>query len=299
MRVEHLTVKANGMNLHMAAAGPNDGKLVILLHGFPEFWYGWKEQIVPLAEEGFRVLALDQRGYNLSDKPEGTANYVLDELRDDVIAVIRLFQREKAIIIGHDWGGAVGWHLAITRPEHVERFIAINMPHPAAMPKILATNPLQWFKSSYIAFFQMQDVPEKSLAANDYYGLAMALTKFSQEGTFSQMDVDNYKEAWSKPGALTGMLNWYRALTEKDNISVYGQKNAVMVHVPIKIIWGIKDQLLLKKLARESTKYCSDYELVYIDDATHWVHHEQPEIVNMLIKEFLVEKTQVAEGVGV
>ncbi|MFS0561321.1 alpha/beta hydrolase [Terribacillus sp. 179-K 1B1 HS] len=299
MRVEQLTVKANGINLHMAAAGPNDGELVILLHGFPEFWYGWKEQIVPLAEQGFRVLALDQRGYNLSDKPEGADKYVLDMLRDDVLSVIRVFQREKAIIIGHDWGGVVGWHLAVTRPEHVEKFIVINMPHPASMPKILATEPLQWFKSSYMAFFQMQDALERSLAANDYHRLAMALTKFSQAGAFSQLDVDHYKEAWAKPGALTGMLNWYRALTEKDNISMYGKKDSVMVHVPTKIIWGIKDQFLLKKLAQKSTEFCTDYELVYIDDATHWVHHEQPEIVNRLIKEFLEDKSQVAEGAGV
>ncbi|MFP7169961.1 alpha/beta hydrolase [Terribacillus sp. 7520-G] len=299
MRVEHLTVKANGLNLHMAAAGPNDGKLVMLLHGFPEFWYGWKEQIVPLAEQGFRVLALDQRGYNLSDKPEGADHYVLDELRDDVLAVMRVFQREKAIIIGHDWGGAVGWHLAVTRPEHVEKFIAINMPHPAAMPRIFATRPLQWFKSSYMAFFQIQDVSERSLAANDYRGLTMALTKFSQAGTFSPLDVDHYKEAWAKPGALTGMLNWYRALTEKNNFTRYAEKDAVMVHVPTKIIWGIKDQFLLKKLAQESTKFCTDYELVYVDDATHWVHHEQPEIVNRLLKEFLKETSRVAEGAGV
>jgi epoxide hydrolase 4 len=299
VRVEHITVKANGINLHMAAAGPNDGKLVLLLHGFPEFWYAWKEQIVPLAQQGFRVLALDQRGYNLSEKPEGANSYTLDELRDDVLAVMKVFQREKAIIIGHDWGGAVGWHMAVTRPENVEKFIAINMPHPAALPKVLATNPLQWFKSSYMAFFQMNDVPEKSLAANDYYGLSMALTKFSQPGTFSQLDIDDYKEAWAKPGALTGMLNWYRALTEKNNISLYGQKEAVMVHVPTKIIWGMKDQFLLKKLAQESVKFCSDYELVYIDGATHWVHHEQPDIVNRLINHFLEENSQVAEGVGV
>ncbi|MFE4764858.1 epoxide hydrolase EphM, partial [Bacillus mycoides] len=121
-------VNTNGITLHVAAAGPEDGPLIVLLHGFPEFWYGWKNQIKPLGDAGYRVIAPDQRGYNLSDKPEGIDSYRIDTLRDDIIGLITQFTDEKAIVIGHDWGGAVAWHLASTRPEYLEKLIAINIP---------------------------------------------------------------------------------------------------------------------------------------------------------------------------
>ncbi|MGW6083164.1 epoxide hydrolase EphM, partial [Bacillus subtilis] len=168
-------VNTNGITLHVAAAGPEDGPLIVLLHGFPEFWYGWKNQIKPLVDAGYRVIAPDQRGYNLSDKPEGIDSYRIDTLRDDIIGLITQFTDEKAIVIGHDWGGAVAWHLASTRPEYLEKLIAINIPHPHVMKTVTPLYPPQWLKSSYIAYFQLPDIPEASLRENDYETLDKAI----------------------------------------------------------------------------------------------------------------------------
>ena len=205
-------IETNGINLHIAVAGPEDGPLVVLLHGFPEFWFGWKNQIQPLAEKGYRVVAPDQRGYNLSDKPEGIDNYTVDYLRDDVIGIIKHFQKETAIVIGHDWGGAVAWHLAATRPEYVEKLIVLNIPHPQAMPRVLKKNPLQWMKSSYIAFFQLPNLPEKALGMGEFKAMQQSIQQSSNPDTFSKQEIEQYKAAWSQSDALTAMLNWYRAI---------------------------------------------------------------------------------------
>lgn len=278
-------IETNGIRLHTAAAGPEDGGLVVLLHGFPEFWYGWRHQIERLADLGYRVIAPDQRGYNLSDKPSGVENYTLNKLRDDIIGLIRHHNRNKAVIIGHDWGGAVGWHLASTRPEYVEKLIPINIPHPAVMPKILAVEPQQWIKSSYMLFFQMAETPEKALRANDFLAMEKALLKSSRPDVFSPEDIKKYKEAWSQPWALTTMLNWYRSIAKSGK--THGMDNNVPV--PVQIIWGADDAFLSKNLPKESLKLCLDGKFVLVEEATHWVHHEQPEIVNRIIEDFLAE----------
>ncbi|HEX2979920.1 MAG TPA: alpha/beta hydrolase, partial [Anaerolineaceae bacterium] len=128
---------ASTLRLHAEVAGPVDGPLVVLLHGFPEFWYGWRNQIAPLAQAGFHVVAPDQRGYNLSDKPAGIGAYHLDALAADVLSILDHFKREQAFVVGHDWGAAVAWHLAIHHPERVERLAILNVPHPGAMARAL------------------------------------------------------------------------------------------------------------------------------------------------------------------
>lgn len=278
-------IETNGIRLHTAAAGPDDGELVVLLHGFPEFWYGWRHQIDMLAELGYRVIAPDQRGYNLSDKPSGVENYTLNKLRDDIIGLIKYHHKNKAIIIGHDWGGAVGWHLAATRPEYVEKLIPINIPHPAVMPRVLAKEPQQWVKSSYMLFFQMAETPEKALRANDFLAMEKALLTSSRADVFSPEDIKKYKEAWSQPWALTTMLNWYRSISK--SVKLQGADNSIPV--PVQIIWGAKDTFLSRNLPKESLKLCIDGKFVLVEEATHWVHHEQPDIVNRVIKDFLAE----------
>lgn len=287
--LEFQWIETNGMKLYTAVAGPEDGPLVILLHGFPEFSYGWKHQIGALVDQGYCVMAPDQRGYNLSSKPEGAENYTLNKLRDDIVGLIGWSGKEKAVVIGHDWGGAVAWQLAATRPELVEKLIAINIPHPLAMPKVMMRNPLQWVRSSYIAYFQIPQLPEKMMAAEDFRFMEQAMKNTSRKNTFSEEDLANYKEAWAQEGALTGMLNWYRALTKGSFNQTPGKKIAV----PVRILWGLGDQFLSQQLAEESLNFCMDAELVFIGEATHWVHHEQPEIVNRLIQEFLgIKKTE-------
>ena len=205
-------VETNGIRLHVAAAGPEEGELVVLLHGFPEFSYGFHHQMEELAASGYRVVAPDQRGYNLSDKPERIEDYTIDQLRDDIVGLIEAFGETSAFIVGHDWGGAVAWHLAASKPVYVKMLIAINIPHPAAMPRVMMKNPVQWVKSSYMAFFQLPEVPEKLMAANDFESMKQAMKGTARPSAFTEQELDRYREAWSQPGALTGMLNWYRAL---------------------------------------------------------------------------------------
>lgn len=278
-------IETNGIKLHTAAAGPEDGPLVVLLHGFPEFWFGWTNQLQFLAEKGYRVVAPDQRGYNLSDKPEGIDPYTVDSLRDDVIGIIQHFQKETAIIIGHDWGGAVAWHLAATRPEYVDKLIVLNIPHPKAMPRVFKKNPLQWVKSSYIAFFQLPNLPEQALSKGGFKVMQQSLEQTSNPETFSKQEIEQYKTAWAQPGALTAMLNWYRAIRRGS----LGQVPETKIQVPVRIIWGLGDQFLSPMLATESLAFCEDVNLVFVGEATHWVHHEQPEIVNRLLAQFIGE----------
>lgn len=281
--VEFHLIETNGIRLHTAVAGPEDGELVVLLHGFPEFSYGFHHQMEELAASGYRVVAPDQRGYHLSDKPEQIEDYTINKLSDDIAGLIEAFGETSAIVIGHDWGGAVAWHLAAAKPEYVKKLIAINIPHPAAMPRVFMKNPLQWLKSSYMAFFQLPEVPEKLMAANDFESMKQAMKGTARPDAFTEQELDQYKAAWSQPGALTGMLNWYRAIRKGSLM----QMPKAPLRMPVRIIWGLGDQFLSPMLATESLKFCENAELVWVGEATHWVHHEQPEIVNRLIKEFL------------
>lgn len=276
-------IKTNGITLHTAVAGPEEGPLVLLLHGFPEFWYGWRYQIGPLAERGYRVVVPDQRGYNLSDKPEGPEQYTLDRMRDDAIGIIRHFDRTSATVIGHDWGGAVGWHLAASRPEWIEKLLVLNMPHPRIFPRVMLKRPSQAVRSSYIAFFQLPNIPETMLTARGMRGLKAGLVRTSRKGTFSPAALEQYEEAWGQPGAVTAMLNWYRAIP-KGSLQ---QVPNLPIKVPVRLIWGAGDQFLSIALAKKSLEMCEDGEGVFVGDVTHWLLHEQPETVNQLIHAFL------------
>lgn len=281
--VEFHLIETNGIRLHAAVAGPEDGELVVLLHGFPEFSYGFHHQMEELAASGYRVAVPDQRGYHLSDKPEQIEDYTINKLSDDIAGLIEAFGETSAIVIGHDWGGAVAWRLAASKPEYVKKLIAINIPHPTAMPRVFMKNPLQWLKSSYMAFFQLPEVPEKLMAANDFESMKQAMKGTARPDAFTDQELERYKDAWSQPGALTGMLNWYRAIRKGSLL----QMPKAPLRMPVRIIWGLGDQFLSPMLATESLKFCENAELVWVGEATHWVHHEQPEIVNRLIKEFL------------
>ncbi|MEB2359216.1 MULTISPECIES: alpha/beta fold hydrolase [Bacillus] len=283
-QIEFQSIQTNGVTLHTAMAGPEDGPLLILLHGFPEFWYGWKNQIMPLAEAGYRVVVPDQRGYHLSDKPEGIESYVLDQLRDDIVGLIKtLSPNQKAIVGGHDWGGAVAWHLASTRSQYVEKLIIVNMPHPRVMMKVLPFYPPQWKKSSYIAFFQLPNVPEAALQENHFQKLDEAIGLTARPHLFSKEDVLSYKLAWTQPGAMTSMLNWYRAIKKGG----FEKPISKRILVPVRMIWGMEDKYLSRKLAKETMKICPNGQLIFVDDASHWINHEKPEVVNKLILEFL------------
>lgn len=279
----HTTVKTNGVNLHVVQAGPLDGPLVILLHGFPDFWYGWRRQIDYLAAQGFRVWAPDQRGYNLSDKPKGIAAYSPDELSADVIGLIEAAGCEQTLLVGHDVGAAVAWWTACKYPERLTKMVILNVPHHQVFRKTLRTDSEQRRKSWYIALFQLPFLPEFLSGLGNTNAFARALTTSSLPGTFSEADLAEYRKSWAQPGALTGILNWYRGA-----VRAYPKVQPdPRVKVPTLILWGKNDIALKVEMAQASVDLCNDGRLVYFDKATHWVSHEELERVNNLIGEFL------------
>jgi pimeloyl-ACP methyl ester carboxylesterase len=278
---ESITFQNGPVKLHAVASGPKDGPVVVLLHGFPEFWYGWHRQIEPLAGAGFRVIVPDQRGYNLSSKPSGVASYALTELVSDVIAIADQLGQQKIFLAGHDWGAAVAWSAALLHPQRFAKLVVVNVPHPSVMRKFLNTRLRQFRRSWYMFFFQLPWLPETFLSTFDYRVAARSLLRSSRPGTFSPEDLVQYRTAWSQPGALTAMINWYRALfrfrTKFTNRTVY---------VPTRILWGERDAFLLSEMAQESLRYCDNAELFTFADATHWLQHEEPARVSELLIDF-------------
>ncbi len=279
---QELRLAANGLTFHAVASGPAEAPMVILLHGFPEFWYGWRHQIGPLAAAGFRVVAPDQRGYNLSDKPAGIAAYRLDRLGEDVLGLAAALGRERFRVVGHDWGAAVAWHLAARHPQHIERAAMLNAPHPAVLRQYLLRHPPQMAKSWYMALFQMPGLPEAILRAADFALLARTLRRTSRPGTFGADDLTPYREAWAQPGALTAMLNWYRALRH----DAWGLA-VPRIRVPVRVIWGDRDAFLSRGLVEAGAALCDRSDSFHLPTATHWVQHEEADAVNHLLIDFL------------
>ena len=274
-------IATNGIRLHVVEAGPEDGPLVLLLHGFPEFWYGWHRQIAPLAAAGFRVVVPDQRGYGLSDKPQGVRAYNLDDLALDAIGLIDALGREKAHVAGHDWGGAVAWWLGMKHAGRLDRLALLNIPHPWVLEQALRRSAKQRAKSAYMFYFQLPWLPERRLRRDGFGALVRALQRTSRTGTFSEEDLALYRAAWARPGALTGMLNWYRAaLRARPNPSASSR-----VPVPTLVLWGTKDAVLGRDLVPPSLAYCDQGKAVYFEEASHWVVHEEPEAVSRLLGE--------------
>src|SRR3954470_24979580 len=262
---ESLRLRTNAVHLHAVAAGPRDGPLVVLLHGFPEFWWGWRQQIGPLAKAGLRVVAPDQRGYNLSGKPKDIRSYGIDTLADDVLGLADALGRKHFAVVGHDWGAVLAWHLAASNPERVERAVVLNGPHPATMRAHTLRNPSQAFRSWYVGFFQLPLLPEWMLHAANFAALRSAMTATARPGTFSAEDFARYRAAWAQPGALTAMLNWYRALP-----GYTGSIHTGRIRVPVRIIWGDRDAALDKSLAEAGLALCEQGEAFHLAKATHW-----------------------------
>ena len=269
------------VRVHAVAAGPKDGRVVLLLHGFPEFWYGWRKQIEPLAAAGFRLILPDQRGYNLSSKPRGVAAYALKELVSDVLAIADQLGQRKIFLAGHDWGAAVAWSTALLHPDRIAKLAILNVPHPLVMRRFLHRRPRQMWRSWYILFFQAPWLPEVLFSAFGFRMGMRALLNSSHPGTFSLDDLAQYRAAWSQPGALTAMINWYRAALRYG--VPFGDRT---VRVPTRILWGEGDKFLMTEMARESLQCCTNGELFTFAEATHWLQHEQPEQVSRLLTEF-------------
>lgn len=285
MELEHSYIETNGIRLHVVQAGPKSGIPVVLLHGFPEFWYGWRKQIPALVNAGCRVIVPDQRGYNLSDKPKDKKDYSISTLVDDVLGLIKVLDYEKVNLVGHDWGGGVAWILAMSHPEKLHKLAILNSPHPAVYRRFLQRDPDQIRRSWYWLFFQLPRLAEKILSANNFREMVRGLLNSSKKNTFTNEDIDKYKEAWSQPGALTSMLNWYRAAFQ----SSPKMPADMRVKVRTLMMWGMKDVALSHRLARPSIDYCDDRNLILFPESTHWAHLDAADEVNHYLIDFLLD----------
>jgi pimeloyl-ACP methyl ester carboxylesterase len=277
---KHGYVIANKVKLHYVTEG--EGPLMLMLHGFPEFWYSWRYQIPEFAKY-FQVVAVDLRGYNDSDKPKEQSAYVMDEFIKDVEGVIRGLGHEKCVLVGHDWGGAIAWYFAYTYPQMLEKLIVLNIPHPAKFSQGMRT-PQQLLKSFYIFLFQLPWLPEFLIEFSDYQLLENAFQGMAvDKSAFTAADINAYKHAAAKPGALTAMLNYYRNIFQQNLFnSSWG-----ILEVPTLMIWGENDSALGKELSYGTEAYVRDFRIRYISNCSHWVQQEKPELVNQYMREFL------------
>lgn len=276
-------------NVHLHYVELGEGPLVVLLHGFPEFWYAWRNQIGALAAAGFRVVAPDQRGYNLSSKPEAVSAYGAARLAEDVAMLVRDRGETKAFVVGHDWGAGVAWSFAMEHPEMVERLVVLNGPHPERLLRELKTSIVQWIRSWYIFFFQLPALPE-AVAVLD--GYAMLLKPLREEptrsGAFTREDLARYVEAFERPGALTAMIDWYRAIFRAKAVAIR------RIEADVLVLWGEKDRHLDREIATPSSELVPNARVVFVPDATHWIQHDAPAIVNAELIAFFRGETPPA-----
>jgi epoxide hydrolase 4 len=277
---QHAYLSTNGIRLHYVTQG--EGPLMLLLHGFPEFWYSWRYQI-PAFAASHKVVAVDLRGYNDSDKPVEQSAYRLSTLVEDIKGAIHGLGYERCILVGHDWGGIIAWAFASAYPEWVERLIILNVPHPAKFSEGLRTLP-QLLKSWYILLFQIPRLPEWILSQDDCAVLAKILTRTTiSPTTFPPAAIAAYCEAAAKPGAIAAMLSYYRDLVQSGGFKKYWG----ILQPPTLLIWGENDVALRKELTLGTEDYVRDLQIRYIPDCSHWVQQEKPQLVNQYIREWL------------
>ena len=277
----HGKVATNGIQLHYVTQG--EGPLMLLLHGFPEFWYSWRHQIPEFARD-HKVVALDLRGYNDSDRPQSRSAYHMNELVDDVKGAIASLGYDRCILVGHDWGGAIAWHFVYRYPAQVDRLIILNLPHPAKFAQGLRTWQ-QLSRSWYILFFQLPLLPELLLKANLSRAMEQTFRGMAiDKSAFSDADIDAYTTALAKPGALTAALNYYRNLLP---LVLSPTDWPILFQTRTLMIWGEDDVALGKELTEGTEDYVRDFQIHYIPNCSHWVQQEQPQLVNQYIRAFL------------
>jgi pimeloyl-ACP methyl ester carboxylesterase len=269
-------VDSGGVKIHYVSLGRSQDPLVVLIHGFPDFWYSWRAQIPALAKH-FHVVAIDQRGYNLSGQPEGVENYKTEKLVGDVVAVVKHFGPGKAVIVGHDWGGMVAWSFAMTYPELTDRLIVLNLPHPKGLLRELATNPQQQKNSQYARNFQKPDA-------------AKQISTDVLAGWVNDPEARKIYRAALKRSSLEGMLNYYKANYPRDPAEATKVSQAVPpVKCPVLLIHGLKDQALLPGALNDTWNWIdSDLTLVTIPGAGHFVQQDAADLVTRTIVAWLL-----------
>ena len=279
---KHVRLDVGEVKLHAVEAGR--GPLVVLLHGFPEFWWSWRLQIPALAAAGFHVVAPDLRGYNLSDRPPNVADYGLEHLAADVAGVIRAMGETKAHVVGHDWGGAVAWAFAMAYPEMLDRLAILNVPHPVRMEGALLSSPRQIAKSWYMFFFQLPRLPERFLRSNDYANLRRSL-RSGRGRDVPESEIQPYVDAARRAEGLRGGIDYYRAAIRAVVSRTLPPPR--VIDAPVLVIWGQKDTFLGQELAEPPARWVKNARVEYLPNASHWVQLDEPERVNALLAGFL------------
>ena len=285
--------EVNNVRLHYVSSG--EGTMIMFLHGFPEFWAEWENQLLEFGRDHLAV-AVDLRGYNLSSKPDGIENYSVKHIAKDLKALAEHLGQNRFILVAHDWGGGVAWYFANRYPDLLDKLVIINSPHPAVFARELLNNPAQRKASQYMLFFRTPEA-EEVLSKDNYSYLFDALTKGKSKRKMSESERTRYIEAWSQPGALTGGLNYYRVSpvyppTSPDDENrlkaiVNIDRSVFKVTVPTLVIWGELDTALTTGNLKGLEDYVSNLTIERIPDGSHWVINEQPERVNSLMREFI------------
>ncbi|MCZ2392283.1 MAG: alpha/beta hydrolase [Chitinophagales bacterium] len=281
--LEHRFAKVNGINIHYVIQGSGD-ELVVLLHGWPEYWYSWRYQIPELAKK-YTVIAPDLRGFNLSDKPHGAKEYQTKYVIKDIYELVLSLGYKKCFIVGHDWGGAVAWHFATKYPEMTQKLAILNCPHPKLMIHHLLSNPRQLKRSWYMISFQVPVIPELLLG--------LALEKVYEKNVRGWMyhphnmtddDMKLYIQAYREKDALTSSINYYRAGLRYGIADDLKDKK---VKVPTRVIWGKDDKALGVELNDDLSKVVeATHEVIFLDNCSHWTQIDQPQRVNELLLDF-------------
>ena len=272
---------SGGVKIHYVTKGT--GPLVVLTHGIPGFWYDWRHQILALARH-FQVVAIDQRGFNLSDQPEGVENYAIDQLVGDVDAVVKHFGQQKATIVGHDSGGWISWHFAMAHPDKTDRLVIVNLPHPRCIERELANNPRQHKASDYARQFQQAPRGNRKFVAPD--GSIGELTPELYASGFKD-EQPKYLEALRRT-SIDGIINFYKANYPRPP---YDDKNYPPVKCPVLMIHGLDDMFLMPEGLNDTWRYLeNELTLVTVPKAGHWVHLDAAELVTKRVVTWLTQE---------
>lgn len=292
MTIRHAdALLSNDMRLHVASCGDEKKKLILFIHGFPEFWYEWENQLEEFGRDHYAV-APDLRGFNLSDQPQEVEKYRAKHLVEDLRLLIKHLGHSRCVLVAHDWGGAIAWNFAVQHRDMVEKLVIINSPHPALFARDLVNDKAQIKASAYMNLLRRPDA-ERIMGENDFARMPKFISGIGQRVEWFTPEVEEkYRECWRR--GLTGGLNLYRASplfpateTEPGAKVVTIPKELVTVRVPTLVIWGMQDEALLPKQIEGLDEYVLDLKLERIEDGTHWVVHEQPGRVNKLIRDFI------------